>query len=115
MVEFTTLQVYARKIFGGKTQISLLVKRRREVVRRSHTCFREGVATPNNYNNYYTRWGLDFHFNICGEHTHACINWNGTENICEGGASPLCAYSEMTLSGGKMIARDGSMPLLSST
>ena len=40
-----------------------------------------------------TSLSLHFHYNNCDEHTHACINWNGTEMFCEGGASPLCAGS----------------------
>ena len=40
-----------------------------------------------------TSLSLHFHFNNCGEHTHACINWNGTEIFCEGGASSLRACS----------------------
>ena len=52
----TAGKVSSRETVGGKTQISLLVKRRRFIVWRSRTRFREGVATPD-YNNYYKRWG----------------------------------------------------------
>ena len=75
-------------VFGPTQRGPTIVKRKRWVVWRSHTHFREGMATPD-YN--IIRVG-DFIFTsttAVNTHTHACINWNGTEHFCEGGITTV--------------------------